>query len=223
MSDNTNEFIIETFSFDTIKNFDEHILSSIRCYSSIIESVKSFAKYFIQDKTNVYDIGCSTGKLLKELETDKNIVKIGIDKCNNLLPNNTDDVSFINIDLTDDFIFNNASLILSLFTMQFISLNKREKIIKNIYNGLNRGGGFIFCEKIYAENSKIQDIFTFNYYDFKANNFNYEQIMSKEKDLRSIMFPLSHKDNIELLENAGFKNYDIFIKHFNFEGILAIK
>ena len=54
---------IKEFSFDTIQNFDEHILSSIPCYSLIIENIKSFAKYFIQENTNVYDIGCSTGKL----------------------------------------------------------------------------------------------------------------------------------------------------------------
>ena len=67
---------IEEFSFDTIKNFDEHILSSIPCYNQIINSINNFAKYFIQDNTNIYDIGCSTGKLLKELETNKVVTKI---------------------------------------------------------------------------------------------------------------------------------------------------
>lgn len=214
---------IKEFSFDTIQNFDKHILSSIPCYSLIIENIKSFAKYFIQENTNVYDIGCSTGKLLNDLKTDKKITKIGIDKSNNLLPKNTEDVSFINLDLTENFVFNNASLILSLFTLQFIPLNKRQNILNNVYNGLNKGGAFIFCEKVYSNNSKIQDIFTFNYYDFKSKTFNYDEIMAKEKDLRSIMFPLSHEENIKMLKEAGFEVYDIFIKHFNFEGIIAIK
>ena len=42
--------------------------------------------------------------------------------------------------------------------MQFIPPSKRGKIIKKIYKSLNKGGGFLFFEKIKSEDPKLQVI-----------------------------------------------------------------
>ena len=49
------------------EGFDEHIEKSIRGYSQLIDDVISLSRYFIEDETNVIDIGCSTGKMTKAL------------------------------------------------------------------------------------------------------------------------------------------------------------
>ena len=163
--------------------------------------------------------------MLKKINTDryKGVKKIGIDSSLNLLPKNTQNISFIDYDLRDEFLFTNASIISSVFTLQFLPQSKRFAIIKNIYQGLIKGGAFFFCEKIYSSYAKIQDMFTFNYYDFKAKTFSAEEILNKEKSLRYLMQPCTHEENISMLKEAGFNIFDIFIKHFNFEGIVAIK
>lgn len=224
MSKEPGEKVLD-FSFDTIKNFDEHINTSVPCYGEIFKAVNGLAKYFVTDDSYIYDIGCSRGTLLESIDIDgcKNVKKIGIDCSLNLLPENNKDIAFLNFDLKNDFIFSNASLILSIFTMQFLPPSRRQSVINNIYNGLIKGGGFFFCEKIYSPFSRIQDMFTFNYYDFKAQTFSAEEILDKEKNLRKIMHPFTHEENIEMLKNAGFKIFDVFIKQYNFEGILAIK
>ena len=45
------------------EGFDEHIEHSIRGYSHLLNDVVQYSRYFVEDDTNVVDIGCSTGKL----------------------------------------------------------------------------------------------------------------------------------------------------------------
>ena len=45
------------------EGFDEHIDWSIRGYSNLLDDVVSLSRYFVEEDTNVVDIGCSTGKL----------------------------------------------------------------------------------------------------------------------------------------------------------------
>lgn len=217
--------LVMNFSFDTIKDFDAHINTSISCYKEICDAVKSLSKYFVVDDSYIYDIGCSKGTMLESIDIGKkkNVKKIGIDCSLNLLPENRSDIAFLNFDLKNEFVFTNASLILSVFTMQFLPPSRRQSVMNNIYRGLIKGGGLIFCEKIFSAHSKIQDMFTFNYYDFKAKSFSSEEILDKEKSLRDIMHPFSHEENVEMMRNAGFSVFDVFVKSFNFEGIVAIK
>ena len=49
------------------EGFDNHIEKSIRGYSHLMEDVISLSRYFIENNTNVIDIGCSTGKMTKAL------------------------------------------------------------------------------------------------------------------------------------------------------------
>jgi len=215
------------FSFSTIQNFDDHILNSIQGYKILDNNIFRLAEYFLEDYTNCYDIGCSTGRQLKKIKEgyNKKVKYIGIDKEINFSKDfvNSNNLQFLQVDLEEDFVFTNASLILSTFTLQFVKQNKRQEILNNIYKGLNKGGAFIWSEKVFSEHSKIQDILTFQYYDFKQESFEPNQILSKEKDLRSIMKPLTLKENKEMLEKAGFKVFDVFFQNYNFLSILAIK
>jgi len=73
------------FSFATEKiGFDEHIRLSIRGYDDLWNDILKFSRYFIEDRTIVIDIGCSTGKLLKGMDKHnkdhaKNCSYIGIE------------------------------------------------------------------------------------------------------------------------------------------------
>ena len=45
------------------EGFDNHIDLSIRGYSNLLEDVIGLSRYFVEDESNVVDIGCSTGKV----------------------------------------------------------------------------------------------------------------------------------------------------------------
>ena len=54
------------FTFATSKEgFDNHIDTSVRGYSQLWGDILSLSKYFVEDYTQVVDMGCSSGKLLK--------------------------------------------------------------------------------------------------------------------------------------------------------------
>jgi len=214
------------FSFDTVKDFDKHIDKSIPSYSTLLNIIENISSYFIRDYYNVYDLGCSTGTLIKRLyakdKTKANF--IGYDISNNLLPEIEDDrIYFYNRDITKDVNLNRASLIFSIFTLQFIDYYKRERILKNVYDSLIKGGAFIVTEKIFLEDARLQDIFTFSLYDYKINSFTALEILDKQRDLRKIMFPISEKENLELFRKVGFKTIEPFFQSLNFKGWILLK
>ena len=219
----------KNFSFDTIESFDNHISQSIPNYLLIHEIIAGLTEYFIDNDTNVYDLGCSKGTLLNRIaeKTNKSDVNyIGIDISNNLLPKTTtkNNIRFINKDLmSNNLKLSNSSLMFSIFTLQFLPKKNRELMLKRIYNGLNKGGALIITEKIYSRKSIIQDLFTSLYYEFKSKSFTSNEIMSKEKDLRSMMNLMTKKENEEMFRNAGFKTYDTFFQYYNFIGWILIK
>jgi tRNA (cmo5U34)-methyltransferase len=204
------------FSFDAIENFDEHIDKSIPNFGVLTQSIKSIAEYFYVEDTNVYDLGCSTGKLLKEINTNCN--KIGYDIAT-LLPK---EPGFYPVDLNSEFELQNASVVFSIFTSQFLRPDKRLQYFKTIYEGLNVGGALIICEKVYREKGKIQEIMSFSHYDHKLKEFRAEEIIAKERDLRFIMKPWEDFELQKALVDAGFYQTE-FWSMFNFKGILAIK
>ena len=57
----------------------------------------------------------------------------------------------------------------------------RFDVLQNIYNGLNHGGAFIFAEKTVCEDSRLQEMITFNFYDYKRKHFEASDILEKER------------------------------------------
>jgi tRNA (cmo5U34)-methyltransferase len=106
------------FDFNTIQDFDAHILKSIPNYDVLINTILSMSEYFITKDTVIYDLGCSTGKLLKEIPYPNK--KIGYDNAE-LMPKNDSQVDFINVDLNSSFDVTNACVVYSIFTMQFLN------------------------------------------------------------------------------------------------------
>lgn len=212
---------MEKFSFDTIQNFDEHIQKSIPSYNLLQDMIVNISDYYIQEGQVVYDLGCSTGTLLKKMSF--NVDKIGYDNSNLLPTKNYKRIQFIRKDLTENFTICNSCLTVSVFTLQFIPKKHRQKLINAIYNGLNKGGAFILCEKVYSEHSLFQESMTMCYYQHKEKEFTLDEIFKKEKDLRQIMKPNTLNENKQLLINAGFKKIECFWRFYNFVGLICVK
>lgn len=212
------------FSFATTpEGFDNHIEKSIRNYEDLVSDTITFGNYFIEDNTNVYDLGCSTGRLLhqiKENQKNINVNYIGLETC-------LDFEKFKDVEIHHNDIrhwtYQNASLITSIFTLQFIPLKDRAKVIESVYHGLNEGGAFIFAEKIQMQNSKLHEMMIFNYYDYKRKHFSEKEILEKEKELRNIMKPVTKKQIEEELSNWNWRHVDVFWQSGLFVGYIAIK
>jgi len=198
------------FSFDTVKDFDEHILASIPNYEEIHKCIDGMMEYFIKDGALICDIGCSTGSLLKRLDNnfrDTAISLIGYDTCKNLLPADLSGsrCEFVLADvLNDDIQVSDSDIVFSIFTLCFIP-------------------AFICVEKIYSTHPRIETIFNSLYYSYKRERFEDREILDKEESLREIQTPLSAAENINMFRNAGFDKIDSFWKYYQFEGWICLK
>jgi tRNA (cmo5U34)-methyltransferase len=217
----------DEFSFETIGNFDEHISISIPNYDFLSHQCKLYSDYFIREHTNVVDLGCSSGKFLNELNQVKNVEYYGYDVADNLFMTPKYDSIHLEkrnlVEMCEDWSKypNDISFAISLFTLQFLPPIKREEVIRTVSNNMTKGGAFISCEKIYSSNAKLQDITNSIYYQFKNKSFTGDQILSKERDLRRIMNPLSLKESMDQLSCVGEPN--VFFMSYNFVGLIAIK
>ena len=222
------------------EGFDEHIEHSIRGYSNLLDDVVNLSKYFVEPDTKVVDVGCSTGKVTKKMiesHLDININDViyeGVELAKGFekpLENRRKELSkeypesnvnFINDDVRF-YEFKNCSLVTSIFTLQFMPMKDRSKLISQIYGGLNVGGGFIFAEKLLCSNAKIQEMMTFNYYDYKRKHFEAKDIMDKEKTLRHMLKPNTWKQIKDMILDAGFQDVQCFWSNHMFVGALALK
>ena len=217
---------VREFSFDTIKDFDRHIHLSIPNYDVMFDSLLKVSEYFIDPGRTIYDIGCSTGRLLKTLaEKFPTQRMIGFDSSANLLPQDHDHgkIRFALTDLNQPQAFPSACLVFSIFTLQFLKKEFRPAIVQAIFDGLPVGGAFIIAEKSYASEPQMQDVFTSAYYDYKAKTFSAEEIFTKERDLRLILRPQTSSQNRNMLYRAGFSIVEPFYKYFQFEACICIK
>ncbi|MCI2852873.1 methyltransferase domain-containing protein [Staphylococcus hominis] len=227
---NYNPFQWTFKSEQTANKFNEHVEKSVPFYKEIHKIVKIIGGFFVEDDTNVYDIGSSTGNLLKGMNNilKRNANYIGIDNSiymNQVAMNDvdSDNIKIISEDV-QDFKFTNASYITSILTLQFINIEDREKILKNVYQGLNKGGAFILVEKVNGEFVQSHEIMNQIYHDFKLENgLTYEEVIKKSQSIRGVLKPLTLKQNKRMLEEAGFKDIDTWFKWNNFVGIIAVK
>ena len=220
------------------EGFDKHIQQSIRGYDNLMEDVISLSRYFVEDNTNIVDIGCSSGKntqAMMEYNSDHSPTAkyIGVEVADGFKQDLKDrtkkmnsagltNVEFIMEDIRK-FQFKNCNLITSIFTLQFMPKKDRKAVIENIYHGLNTGGAFIFAEKTICESALVQDMITFNYYDYKRKSFDTEDIMDKERTLRNIMKPLTWGQLEHMISYAGFKTVQPFWRNHSFVGAIALK
>jgi len=230
------------FSFaHTEEGFDNHIENSIRGYGLLLDDIASYSRYFVEDGTNVVDIGCSTGKLTQSLleenqDHSHDASYIGVEIAEGFfedLDNRKSKISTLHSWASVDFIkddirnykFENCSLVTSIFTLQFMPPRHRCEVLQNIYKGLNDGGAFIFSEKLVCEDPRLQDMITKSYYDYKRTKFTTEEIMDKEKTLRHMMKLNTWKELSSNLNRAGFSFERIqpFWQNQIFIGAIAIK
>lgn len=221
------------------EGFDNHIEKSIRGYNNLHDDVVNLSRYYVEDFTNVVDIGSSTGKTIEAMATQNEKIapavnymgveiatgfKNDMEKRMSVLQGRFPDTFFeFHFEDIRSYHFYNCSLVTSLFTLQFMPPKDRKQVISNIYDGLNDGGAFIFAEKTVADTGRSQDMFTFMFYDHKRKSFTEKDIMDKEVTLRNMLKPNTWAEIKDMLYSAGFTNVQPFWRNFLFVGAIATK
>jgi tRNA (cmo5U34)-methyltransferase len=227
------QFSLGQWNFkDAAKGFDNHIVKSIPAYDFGQNMVLQLATFFFNENNCVYELGCSTGILAEKFlkfhgsKIDRYIGIDNVAEMADLAKKRL--IGFGNAEIVHSeaskYDYDPCCLFISYYTLQFIEIAKRKKLIQNMYDSLIDGGAAIIFEKVLSEDSYYQDIINQLYFSFKSDNgFSEEEILNKMFSLQGVLRPLTSKDNIQLLKKAGFKEVYLVFRSLCFDGYLAVK
>ncbi len=226
--------ITKQFEFDeeVASVFDDMLNRSVPFYKEMQRLTINFALNYLEDEDKVYDLGCSTASTLIELSkhSSKKLQLIGIDNSEAMLERATNkckafgvDIKFINEDLHNTS-FDDAKLIISNYTLQFIRPLQREKLVKKIYNSLQNNGVFIFSEKVISSDKVLSKQSIDEYYEFKkTQGYSEYEISQKREALENVLIPYTEEENKKMILDAGFTHCETLFKWVNFATFIAIK
>lgn len=226
--------ITKQFEFDeeVASVFDDMLNRSVPFYKEMQRLSINFACNFLKENDKVYDLGCSTASMLIELShhCKNNLKLIGIDNSVAMLNRAAKkasafgvEIELINADLHDAS-YDDAKLILSNYTLQFIRPLQREKLVKKIYDSLQNDGIFIFSEKVISSNSTLNKQSIDEYYEFKkTQGYSEFEISQKREALENVLIPYTEEENKKMILDAGFAHCETIFKWVNFATFIAIK
>jgi tRNA (cmo5U34)-methyltransferase len=225
------------FKFDkkVVTVFDDMVTRSVPFYIEIQRMIGELASEYAKEGTNVYDLGCSTGTTMVNMDSSvsKSIKFIGIDDSNQMLDQcrenllkagMTRDFELVNFDLNKSVEIKNASVVVLCLTLQFIRPLYRVKLLEEVRKGMNEGSALILVEKILGEESSLNRNFIRYYYDFKKrNHYSDMEISQKREALENVLVPYKLSEDIDMLLTSGFSHCEVFFKWYNFAGMIAFK
>ncbi|HQX28078.1 MAG TPA: carboxy-S-adenosyl-L-methionine synthase CmoA [Alphaproteobacteria bacterium] len=224
------------FNNEVAKVFDDMVNRSVPFYGEMQRMTAELARDFVQDHTNVYDIGCSTGTTIELLDRaiePKKVNLIGIDNSQEMLDKAAQKLKASKLthpytlslgDAHKGFPIHNASLVTMILTLQFIRPLHRERLVKDICNGMVDNGALIIFEKVTSRDSMFNRLFIDHYYDYKRRNgYSEMEISQKREALENVLIPYRMEENFDLLKASGFKYMEVFFRWYNFCGIVAVK
>ncbi|HEY6168760.1 MAG TPA: carboxy-S-adenosyl-L-methionine synthase CmoA [Verrucomicrobiae bacterium] len=224
-----------TFGEKVASVFDDMLDRSVPFYGEIQRMIGEMAADFAAPGTNVYDLGCSTGTTLINLDrcVPADIKFIGIDNSEEMLKRCRTKfsehgverpVELLCADLNQGVRIENASMVLMVLTLQFIRPLYRDHLVRSLYDGLNENGCLILVEKVLGEDSLFNRLFIKYYYDLKKRHgYSEMEISQKREALENVLVPYKALENREMLLRTGFRYADVFFKWYNFSGIVAVK
>lgn len=231
---------VGSFTFDeqVVDVFPDMIARSVPGYASVLAMSAELAERFAQPKTQVFDLGCSLGAstlpMRSRVPTDCEIVAVDsseamISRLREILARENaaqDDLCLVKLiegDIRDVDILNASFAVLN-FTLQFIPIEQRMDLLRNIASGLVDGGALVLSEKVHFDDPEQQELMTALHHDFKrANGYSDLEIAQKRTALENTLITETIEQHQQRLLAAGFSNVSLWFQCFNFVSMLAVK
>ncbi len=225
------------FEFDeSVANVFENMLGrSVPIYQECQSLAVRWCARFAKANTSVYDLGCSTGtlllKLAQSIDKNKGIALYGVDnspamleKSSKTLEQSPIPCELFEADLNQDISIQNASVVVMNYTLQFVSPEHRNSLLKSICEGLVPGGSLVLIEKIKSAIPALDETFIDFHHQFKRDHdYSDLEISRKREALENVLIPWTVEENQGLIKKAGFQTVDLFFKWNNFAGFIALK
>jgi tRNA (cmo5U34)-methyltransferase len=228
---------IANFAFDAnvVSVFPDMIRRSVPGYSTIIAMTGVMAERYARAGTHCYDLGCSLGAstlAMRALLDDRGCDIIAVDnsaamieRCRTLIAADAHRTP-VTLQIADinTVAFENASVAVMNFTLQFIALEQREALLRRIAAAMQPGSILVLSEKIRFDDEHLQQLNTELHHAFKrANGYSDLEIAQKRTALENVLLPETLQTHRERLQSAGFGSVDVWFQCFNFASMVAIK
>lgn len=227
---------IEAFRFDSAVAdvFQDMIERSVPGYGLVLQLIGMLAEKYALPNTNVYDLGCSLGastlQLRRHVPASCHVIGVDnstamVDRCKANLQRDHSAARYdIRLEDLRETRFENASVVILTFTLQFIADEERQTILNRIFDGLADGGIFLLSEKVKYENEGQQALMTELHHDFKKmQGYSDLEIAQKRASLENVLVPNTEDEHLARLTSAGFRQSEICMRCLNFSTFLGIK
>ncbi len=222
------------FNEAVVQVFDDMVSRSVPLYKEVLLAAALWARAYYQPGTNIVDVGCSTGtflevvgRFLKEpaslvgLDNSAPMLKKAAQKLAHL--EDTHQIS-LQCQTAEAGDYDNSSVVVLNYTLQFLSMTQREQVLQAIYAGLKPGGLLFVSEKVKSSSPQFQETITHHYEAFKAHNgYAQTEIERKKEALEHVLVPLTFAQQFAMLAACGFAHVDVLIKLHNFTSFIALK
>ena len=222
-----------TFNEETASVFPDMLERSVPFYHEIQRMLVELAGDFAVDDTNVCDVGCSTGTTLRALDAlSQDVTLIGFDSSQAMLAEAEACLRGVLrhphelrcADLNQSLRIENASVVVMSLTLQFVRPLQRERVLREISEGVNHNGCLLLVEKVVAQESMLNRLYIQHYYELKQRNgYSELEIARKREALENVLIPYRADENDVMLRSVGFRAVDVFFKWYNFVGLVAFK
>ncbi len=224
-----------TFDDSVASVFPDMIKRSVPGYSTIIAMTGLLAGRYASPGSRLYDLGCSLGASTLAMRQnnpprDCHIVAVDnsaamLERCRVIIATDTHDtpVSLVCADLQDVTI-EDASVVVLNFTLQFVPVEERDRIIARIQAGLRPGGIMVLSEKVRFDDPHLDALNIDLHHQFKlANGYSELEVAQKRNALETVLLPETLARHRRRIEEAGFRSCDVWFQCFNFASLIALK
>jgi len=227
----TDHFPKGKWTFDSAVTdcFTDMLLRSIPLWHDSILMCESFAAQHLKDGDTIIDVGCSRGTALNKLAKGlhfsgfKDLKFIGIDNSPSMLKDAEEynslypkgyTVTYMERDLRyglpDEVKEMSPKLILSLWTAQFVPIEKRGKLINDCCETLMDDGVFMYAEKLRGQTSHHESAMRQAYHLWKHKmGYSWDAINTKAESLEGVLVSLSAPEVKQMLMAEGFSPEEI--------------
>ena len=221
------------FSFNeaVVDVFPDMIQRSVPGYGTVVRMTGVLTEQHAKEGTHVYDLGCSLGEAIRAAELaigDRACHLIGVDNSPAMIEKVREEMrplSKIVWHLSDitQMEFKTASVVIMNFTLQFIPINERLKLLKQIRSSMVPGGLLILSEKLTMPDAEMNQLMVELHHDFKrSQGYSDLEIAQKRDAIDNVLIPETAEAHRTRLAEAGFSRSSIWFQCLNFASFIAI-
>jgi tRNA (cmo5U34)-methyltransferase len=231
----------EPFRFDheVAAVFPDMLRRSIPGYLASLEAIGALAARYVRPGTNCYDLGCSLGAASIAMRqgiraVDCRILAIDtapamVDRCKEIVAECEARIPVgTPIEVREGDILeaglSNASMITLNYTLQFLPVADRDRMIASIHAALVDGGLLVMSEKVVDPDPAMEALLVELHHEHKRrNDYSALEISRKRTALENVLIPETVAAHRERLLRSGFSSAAVWLRYFNFVSIIAIR